>query len=117
MNRALTALAAAGVLTASLFGSVTAAQATSINRAQVTAAPATAMNRAQAVRMAKNYLRYQALSYKGLVEQLRYEGFSTSDATYGVSHSGANWMTQAVKKAKSYLRYQAFSFSGLVEQL
>jgi len=26
----------------------------------------------------------------GLIGQLKYEGFSTGDATYGASHSGAN---------------------------
>jgi len=54
---------------------------------------------------------------KGLIRQLKYDGFSTSDATYGASHSGANWMRQAVKAAKAYLEIQAFSFSGMVAQL
>ena len=92
------------VATALLFGSVTAAHATP-------------MNRAQSVRAAKEYLRFQAFSYKGLVAQLKYEGYSTSDAKYGASHSGANWMKQAAKSAKEYLRLQAFSFRGMVEQL
>jgi hypothetical protein len=103
-NSALTALAAAGVLTALLFGSVTAAHATP-------------MNRAQAVRAAHEYLQSQAFSFKGLVSQLKYEGYSTRDATYGASHSGANWMRQAVRAAKEYLQSQAFSFSGMVGQL
>ena len=92
------------VATALLFGSVAPAQATP-------------MNRTQAVRAAKEYLRFQAFSYKGLVAQLKYEGYSTSDAKYGASHSGANWMKQAAKSAKEYLRMQAFSFMGMVEQL
>ena len=92
------------VATALLFGSVAPAQATP-------------MNRTQAVRAAKEYLRFQAFSYKGLVAQLKYEGYSTSDAKYGASHSGANWMKQAVRMAKSYLSGQAFSRSGLVHQL
>jgi hypothetical protein len=108
---ALTALAAAGVLTALLFGSVTAAQARPIS------AHGTPISRANAVRSAKEYLRFQAFSLKGLVRQLKYEGFSTSDATYGASTSGANWMKQAVRSAKQYLRLQAFSRSGMVAQL
>ncbi len=80
-------------------------------------ANATAANRTQAVRKAKEYLAYEAFSLKSLIHQLKYEGFSTSDATYGASHAGANWMKQAVKKAKEYLAYEAFSFSGLVHQL
>jgi hypothetical protein len=83
----------------------------------VTAAHATPGSRANAVRDAKEYLQYQAFSFKGLVSQLRYEGFSKSDARYGASHAGANWMKQAVKAAKDYLRTQAFSRSGLIGQL
>ena len=101
---ALAALAAAGVLTALLFGSVATADAKP-------------MNRTQAVRAAKEYLQTQAFSLKGLVSQLKYEGYSTSDATYGAKHSGANWMKQAVRSAKEYLQTQAFSFSSMVGQL
>ena len=90
--------------TAFLFGSVTSAHATPISRAN-------------AVRAAHSYLQYQPFSYAGLVKQLKYEGYSTSDATYGASHSGANWTTQAVKAAKQYLQHQPFSRSGMVEQL
>ena len=104
MKSALTALVAAGVLTALLFGSVTPAHATT-------------QNRTQAVRAAKQYLEYQAFSLKGLVRQLKFEGYSTSDATYGATHAGANWMKQAVKSAKAYLEYMPFSFSGMVSQL
>jgi hypothetical protein len=103
-NGALTALAVAVVLTALLFGSVTAAHASPISRAN-------------AVRSAKEYLHSQAFSLKGLVSQLKYEGFSTSDATYGATHSGANWMKEAVATAKEYLHSQAFSRSGLIAQL
>jgi Host cell surface-exposed lipoprotein len=104
MNRVLTALAAAGVLAALLFGSVTAAQATPISRAN-------------AVRAAKNYLRVSAFSFKGLVKQLKYEGYSTNDARYGASHAGANWMKQAVRAARQYLKVSAFSRSGMIGQL
>jgi hypothetical protein len=103
-NRAVIALAAAGVLTALLFGSVTAAQATPISRAN-------------AVRAAKEYLQSQGFSFKGLVSQLRYEGYSRSDARYGASHAGANWFKQAVRVARDYLRSEAFSRKGLIEQL
>jgi hypothetical protein len=92
------------VLTALLVGSVTPAHATPVSRAN-------------AVRTAKNYLRVSAFSFKGLVGQLKYEGYSTSDSRYGAGHSGANWMRQAVRKAKEYLRTQAFSRRGMIEQL
>jgi hypothetical protein len=96
---ALTVLAAAA-----LFGSVAPAQATPVSRAN-------------AVRSAHDYLRTSAFSLKSLISQLKYEGFSRSDATYGASHSGANWYKQAVKSAKQYLRTSAFSRRSLIEQL
>ena len=55
---------------------------------------------------------YDSFSRKGLIGQLKFEGFSTADATYGASHSGANWMRQAVLKAKDYLKFDSFSYSG-----
>ena len=97
-------LALAALAAAALFGSVIAAHATPISRAN-------------AVRSAHQYLQVQAFSLNGLVSQLKYDGFSTSDATYGASHSGANWMNEAVARAKDYLRFQKFSRSGLVKQL
>jgi hypothetical protein len=121
MKGALTALTAAGVLTALLCGSVTAAHATTISVAAAHATPVSAhgtpISRANALRAARSYLRYQAFSLKGLIGQLKYEGYSTSDAIYGASHAGANWMKQAVRAAKQYLRYQPFSRSGMVAQL
>lgn len=83
----------------------------------VTAADASNISRAQAVRKAREYLQFEAFSFKGLVGQLKYEGFSSSDATYGASHSGANWFKEAAAKAKEYLKMEAFSRSGLIGQL
>jgi hypothetical protein len=105
MKRLIASIAlAAVVLTALLVGTVTPAQATPISRAN-------------AVRSAKEYLHLQAFSQNGMVKQLKCEGFSTSDATYGASHSGADWMKQAVRSAKEYQRLQAFSRRGMVDQL
>ena len=98
-------------------GSVTAAQASPVIRANVATAKASSISRANAVRMAKEYLRSQAFSFKGLVSQLKYEGFSTSDAKYGASHAGANWTKQAVRMVEEYLRSQAFSRCCLLAQL
>src|SRR5947207_6500080 len=116
MNSALTALAVAGVVTALLFGGVTAAHATPAARA-TPAAHATPMNRVQALRAARQYLQTMPFSLKGLVQQLKYEGYSTSDATYGATYSGANWMKQAVRAARQYLQTMPFSFRGMVQQL
>lgn len=70
-----------------------------------------------ALNKALSYLNSSAFSYSGLIEQLEYEGFSNSEATYGADHCGADWKEQALKKAKSYLNSSAFSESGLQEQL
>ena len=71
----------------------------------------------QAVIMAKSYLNYSAFSSSGLIEQLKYEGFTKGQATRAVGSMSVNWKKQAAKKAKSYLELQAFSRSGLIEQL
>lgn len=52
-----------------------------------------------------------------MIDQLKYEGYSSSEATYAADHCGADWKEQAVKKAKSYLKYSSFSYDGLVDQL
>jgi Host cell surface-exposed lipoprotein len=83
----------------------------------VTTAGATPRTRANAVRSAKSYLSFEAFSWGGLVEQLRFEGYSRYDARYGATHASANWMRQAVRAAKSYLRTMPFSRRGMIEQL
>lgn len=70
-----------------------------------------------ALRAAKEYLEVMAFSRNGLIEQLKYEGYSFSDATYAVDNCGANWNTQAAKCAKAYLEIMAFSRSKLISQL
>ena len=70
-----------------------------------------------AVSKAASYLRSSAFSRSGLIGQLEYEGFSTSDATYGVDAQNADWNAQAVKKGASYLRTSSFSRTSLIGQL
>lgn len=70
-----------------------------------------------ALKAAKNYLDFMPFSYSGLIEQLKYEGYTTSEATYAVDHCGADWYAQAVRSAENYLELMAFSRSGLIEQL
>lgn len=90
-------------------------------QASTPGAPATTQSttRSQqnAVDTAQDYLRFMSFSRSGLIDQLEFEGFSTSDATYGVDHCGADWNAQAVSSAQSYMRIFSFSRSGLVEQL
>jgi hypothetical protein len=80
-------------------------------------APAETAGQQNARESAESYLEYSAFSRKGLIQQLKYEGYSTKDATYAVDAVGANWNKQAAKAAKDYLDYSSFSRSGLIEQL
>lgn len=75
------------------------------------------VSQSNARQKAEQYLAFSAFSRQGLVDQLIYEGFSTSDATYGADAVGANWNEQAALKAQQYLDFTAFSRSGLIDQL
>jgi SOS response regulatory protein OraA/RecX len=68
-------------------------------------------------RKAADYLSYSAFSRSGLIDQLKYEGFSQQDAAYGVDSLNADWNDQAAKKAQQYLDYTSFSRQGLIDQL
>lgn len=75
------------------------------------------VNQKNAVRSANNYLDYQAFSKKGLVKQLKFEGFKQKDAQFAVNSIEVNWKKQAAKSAQDYLEYQAFSRDGMIRQL
>lgn len=70
-----------------------------------------------ALKQAQNYLTIMPFSYNGILQQLKYEGYSNNDAKYGADNCGADWNEQATKKAKNYLDIMAFSKEGLIEQL
>ena len=63
------------------------------------------------------YLQTMAFSRQGLIDQLEYEGYTNSEATYAVNNCGADWYEQAVLSAKEYLDGMPFSRQGLIEQL
>ena len=71
----------------------------------------------RAVDKARSYLKVTALSYEGMIDQLKYEGFSESDAKYGADNCGASWREQAKKKAASYLTITDLSRTELIKQL
>ena len=70
-----------------------------------------------AAKKALDYLTYTSFSYSGLVEQLKFEGYTQEEAVYGVDRCGADWNKQAALKAKQYLDYTSFSRDGLIAQL
>lgn len=78
-----------------------------------------AMTTAQknAVGDAKSYLSFMPFSRTGLIGQLEYEGYSTSNAKFAVDYVAPNWKKQAALSAESYLKYSAFSRAGLIDQL
>lgn len=66
---------------------------------------------------AAGYLDHSAFSRTGLIDQLKFEGFSEKDATYGVDAQKADWNKQAAASAESYLDSGSFSRVGLIDQL
>lgn len=72
-----------------------------------------------AVDTALDYLAYMTFSRQQLIEQLRFDGFFTEEATEGVDDCGADWQEQALLAAQSYVDTEALSYShdGLIMQL
>ena len=70
-----------------------------------------------ALASAKAYLNFMNFSYKGLCDQLSYEGFTSSECKYAADNCGADWYEQAAGSAKAYLSFMAFSKQGLIDQL
>ena len=70
-----------------------------------------------ALSTAHDYLDTMAFSRSGLIDQLKYEGYTSSEAEYAVDNCGADWDYQAVLMAEEYLNAMSFSRSGLIEQL
>ena len=71
----------------------------------------------QAYLSAVQYLKHQHFSRSGLIDQLKYEKFTSLQAVYGVNHLDVSWYRQAVLVARDYLEHQHFSRSGLIDQL
>lgn len=80
-------------------------------------APLSPLGEQSALRAAKQYLSFSALSWQGLIQQLEFDGFSTAEATYAANSVAADWNQQAAKAAKQYMSFSALSRSGLYEQL
>ena len=75
------------------------------------------MSQKNALESAKSYIAHSGFSRQSLIDQLKYEGYSTADAAYGADNCGADWFAEAAEKAKSYLKHSSFSHAGLVDQL
>lgn len=80
-------------------------------------APKATTSQQNAVKSAETYLDTTAFSKSGLVEQLKFDGYSKADAKYAANHVDVDWNEQAAKSAETYLDTMGFSRSGLIEQL
>jgi len=79
--------------------------------------PELSVGQQNAVDKASSYLDFLAFSRSGLVKQLKFEGFHTSEAKFAVDYLDVNWNKQAAEKAQSYLDISSFSRQGLIDQL
>lgn len=79
--------------------------------------PSTTRSQQNAIRAAENYLAFTSFSRSGLIDQLMFEGYTKSDATFAVDHISVDWNEQAWKKAEDYLSIMPFSRQGLIDQL
>ncbi len=70
-----------------------------------------------ALRTAQNYLSFMGFSYTGLIDQLKYEGYSAAEAKYAADNCGADWYKNALRSAENYMSFMGFSHSGLIDQL
>lgn len=71
-----------------------------------------------ATRTATDYLDGgQGFSRTGLIDQLKFEGYSAKASKAAVDSLHADWNAQAALTAKNYLDGQAFSRKGLIDQL
>lgn len=70
-----------------------------------------------ALSRANSYLSALNFSKTGLIEQLKYEGFSEADANYAADNITVDWDEQAYKTAKHYLELFTFDAWDLEEQL
>lgn len=66
---------------------------------------------------ARDYLDAAAYSRAGLVQQLVFDGFATSDAQFAANNIGADWYVQAAIAAKEYVSLSAFTRPGLISAL
>lgn len=75
--------------------------------------PVETLSQSNAVSTAEDYIQYSSFSRSGLIDQLKYEGFSTADSTYAVDNITVDWNEQAAQTAQEYLDTSSFSASGL----
>jgi hypothetical protein len=111
----LLASLACGVSTKSVDTDATPAPAVTTTATITKAAGSTEQQ--NAAKAAADYLEGQAFSRKGLISQLKFEGYPEKTATAAVDSLHTDWNAQAALVAKDYLNGQSFSRKGLISQL
>lgn len=81
------------------------------------AAPKLTTAQQNAAKSAQQYLGLSGFSRKGLIGQLKFDGYSEADATVAIDSLGVDWMLQATRSAKAYVDLTSFSRKGLISQL
>lgn len=79
--------------------------------------PTMSVEMRNAVDTARSYVDTMPFSEKGLVGQLKFDGYPKGVATEAVAHLNVNWNTEAVQSAQSYLDTMSFSKKGIIGQL
>lgn len=75
------------------------------------------IGRQNAIKTAQSYLRVSSFSRKGLVDQLRFEGYTSDEAVFACDYLEPDWYAEAAEAAAAYLRVSSFSRQGLIDQL
>lgn len=77
----------------------------------------TSLGHENALKAAKTYLDIMPFSYNGLIDQLKYDGYTSDEAIYAADNCNADWNQQAKLQAESYLDLMPFSKQELIDQL
>ena len=70
-----------------------------------------------AVGEAKKYIKTFAVSKEGMIDKLKYKGYSASEAKEAAEKCGADWKKEAQECAEKYLDGFAYSYDRLKRQL
>lgn len=70
-----------------------------------------------ALKQAEMYSNFMPLSLKGIINQLKFEGYSDAEAEYGANNLKVDWNEQAYKSANKYLELMPMSKQALLQQL
>lgn len=75
------------------------------------------IGRLNAIKSAQAYLSVSSFSRKSLVDQLRFEGYTSDEAVFACDYLEPDWYAEAAEAAAAYLQVSSFSRQGLIDQL